>query len=950
MNLLLKKFFLSCMTGIASIAFILALTGCEIEDPVTPPERDIEDNSTWVEQIPDGFGSTSNYAVVAMAEYDGYFYAMTRNEVEGAEIWRRPAAGTTWEQVPYPDGETNGIYGNRWLGCMWGSLIVFNGKLYCGFSSGHQGSVYDSTGCEIWRYDGTTWEPVISDRKDTEESGAITGISGCSSKHSALNPTGDDKSTAEITDGTKSWTTDQWKGGVLQITSGNGKFRRFDIIGNNANTLTIQQNEKAGDAQDKEYTVCDEALTFSNPFPPFEYERGTVAVGDTYEIGTGSDENGFGDFWNKMITSMVIFEDRLYVSTGLNYDYGAQVWYTGDGDTWKVTESKLNVDPPYNTHSFGNYHINPDYKDSMKSVSTSITALVVSSVSGEPILYAGGTGASSGVNSLTNKGRCSRMARLTDDGWELIVDVDVDDNDIGTNENGFGCGMDCAMTNGDFMPWDLISFQDKLFVGIQALAGARILYSETGDKSDCAWQHVVGGDDNPTGLPNGFDGVYNQGIEAIWEILMSRMYQQIAVNLFTYNDTLYAGTVSLYAPTLGATEEYLTGAQIWKSFDGISWIPVTRNGFGNIYNVSFESFAVMGGELYVSVNRGSVDGPDALETPQGGMIYKLTSEPDRGPQPAFAKTGKYRTEMPVSTISTYDEDIPDPTDIYYPIPEDDDNATYKFPIALFLQGGRVDKRYFSEFAKHLAGYGFIVVVPNHDADFLLMDMIQFDGFFPENQQIPDTLDFMNAENTNPFSPLFGIVDNETMVLSGHSFGSAVIIDAIQETCEFPICRPEGSTFDLPEQVKAVALTGINTIPFGNPFDNENRNTDNQVPMAIINGSLDENAQYEDTKISYGKIQNPPKALVFVKGANHYGMCDENNPGNPYYPEDERIDGTPTPQEAEPTLDQDISIETFARWTALFLRAHALGDADALEYVSKTGKYLDANVEASYDGI
>ncbi len=69
---------------------------------------------------------------------------------------------------------------------------------------------------------------------------------------------------------------------------------------------------------------------------------------------------------------MVIFNDKLYVSTGLNYDHGAQVWYTEDGDTWTVTKSKLDVPEPYNTHSFGNYHTNPEYKDSYKPISTSI--------------------------------------------------------------------------------------------------------------------------------------------------------------------------------------------------------------------------------------------------------------------------------------------------------------------------------------------------------------------------------------------------------------------------------------------------------------------------------------------------------------------------------------------------------------------------------------------------
>jgi hypothetical protein len=323
--------------------------------------------------------------------------------------------------------------------------------------------------------------------------------------------------------------------------------------------------------------------------------------------------------------------------------------------------------------------------------------------------------------------------------------------------------------------------------------------------------------------------------------------------------------------------------------------------------------------------------------------YDFTTEAET-PEPAFTTTVLYSTTMPQNT---------DEIDIYYPVPDENDSASYEFPVALFLQGGRVNKSYFSEFAEGLAKYGFIVVVPNHDADFTLTDPdypgieIDFVGFFPENQQIPDVLAFMNYEHADTDSPLYGIVDTETLVLTGHSFGSAVILDAIQETCEFPLCRPEGSTFTLPEEVKAVALTGINTIPFGNPFDTVNRPTDNPVPMVIINGDLDENAEFHDTKDSYKLIENLPKSLVFVKGANHYGLCTENNPGNPDYPGEPQNDGTPTPQENTPTLDQNISIETNARWAALFLRAHALNDTAAMEYISTTGRLLDPNVEVRY---
>ena len=58
----------------------------------------------------------------------------------------------------------------------------------------------------------------------------------------------------------------------------------------------------------------------------------------------------FGDYWNKAITKMTLFNDKLYVSTGLNYDHGAQVWFTADGDSWEVTQP---------ANSFGNFHTSP---------------------------------------------------------------------------------------------------------------------------------------------------------------------------------------------------------------------------------------------------------------------------------------------------------------------------------------------------------------------------------------------------------------------------------------------------------------------------------------------------------------------------------------------------------------------------------------------------------------
>ena len=580
--------------GICAVSLVilaLALPRCDKSENIPVALETIvgRDNSIWERVNIPGFGRHENMAIVAMQEFGGCLYALIRNDFQGAEVWR--TSGIGWEQVLFPGLHSNGIYGNTMTNSHMGWMIVFNEKLYVGFSSGIQGNFLKSSGCEIWRYDGTKWEPVISDRKDREERGTITAIEGCEKDDGAT--------TALFTDATKNWEINQWTGGVLQIMSGAGKFRRFDIISNTGNALTVQLNEIAGE-QGTEYTIC-EKKHYKNPFPPHEYDLGEVQAGDSYEIGTGYDENGFGDYWNKVTTKAAIFEGRLYVNTALNYDYGGQVWYTEDGDTWTVTQP---------SRSLGLFHEEAGYIDNKKPVTRGIPSLGVCGVSGRDKLYAGSLG------STGNLGSCARIAILTEEGWKLIVDGGADENDNGTNENGFGGGLACDMNNGNFNVWSLVCFDGKLFAGIQSLAGARVLYTPNGSSEDGSWFYSVGGDGQ---LPEGFDGVINPAGEA----LGSPMYQNIALNLFPFNEVMYAGIISLYMPEFGATEEFLTGSHIWKTRDGIMWEPVTTDGFGDVQVLTFEAFTTFHGTLYVAGSR-------AANTVGGGLggakIYRLVQE------------------------------------------------------------------------------------------------------------------------------------------------------------------------------------------------------------------------------------------------------------------------------------------------------------------------------------
>jgi len=577
-----------------ALPFILLQCGQFKHIPDALETFSAKDGTSWERVSKPGFGDENNYSVVAMKEFQGRLYAMTRNDNDGCEIWR--TEGNGWEQVLFPGGETNGIYGNVLINNLFADMIVFKDKLYVGFSSGFQGSNRRSTGCEIWSYDGEEWEPVISDRKDVDESGTITAIAGCEEN--------DTETTAQITDSSKSWLADQWASGVLQITSGSGIFRKFDIISNTSDTLTIQDNELAGETG-TEFTICD-SIHYTNPFPPFEYDTGAVEAGNSYEIGMGIDENGFGDYWNRAINCMIIFNNKLYVTTGISYEYGAQAWCTEDGENWTLIMPE---------RSFDIFHDEPTWPGGKKPVVVTILSMCPSSVSGEDVLYAGGTG------STGSAGRCSRMAKLTDSGWEAIVDANVDENDTGTNENGFGDGMGCDMYTGNFMPWTLADFKNRLYVGINTIGGARVLYTPNGSSEDGSWFYSVGGD---SGIPNGFDGEVNEGMtEAMANLVGVDCYKNIVAVLYANDDYLYAGLITSYVPPLGATEEHLSGAQLWKTADGETWQQVIADGFGDKQITHIHSFVEFNGALYLSASKAA----NSLVGGLGGCkIYRMVKE------------------------------------------------------------------------------------------------------------------------------------------------------------------------------------------------------------------------------------------------------------------------------------------------------------------------------------
>ncbi len=175
------------------------------------------------------------------------------------------------------------------------------------------------------------------------------------------------------------------------------------------------------------------------------------------------------------------------------------------------------------------------------------------------------------------------------------------------------------------MPWSLAAFNDELMVGVSG-EGCRVLrapylFPEKPDgtpivkdmNGDGRWFYSVGTGNVATGYTdplgtsnylNGFDAYQYPGTTS---------YQNLAVNLFTFRDKLYGGTISQYAPeyNIPADISQLKGAQIWRTTNGLTWTPVTADGFGDSNIINFEAFTDFGGTLYVSGSKGASATPVA---------------------------------------------------------------------------------------------------------------------------------------------------------------------------------------------------------------------------------------------------------------------------------------------------------------------------------------------------
>ena len=209
----------------------------------------------------------------------------------------------------------------------------------------------------------------------------------------------------------------------------------------------------------------------------------------------------------------------------------------------------------------------------------------------------------------------------------------------------------------------------------------------------------------------------------------------------------------------------------------------------------------------------------------------------------------------------------------------------------------------------MASYGFLVLVPNHRPAGRLF-------FAPELEQISKILASLTVELKNSHS-LNENFDLRRVILLGHSAGGLTGLQVLQNILSALENKKDDSRPKL-----------VGGVFYGSQLTGVQMKKKKEMPIALISGSLDGIVSPKLTKETYQNLQSIPKALMTIKGTNHYGITDIAQP--PDGPKEEHL----------PLLEQHISTHKIAHWSAIFLRAYMLNDKTSHEYFSCNNSLLD----------
>jgi dienelactone hydrolase len=252
------------------------------------------------------------------------------------------------------------------------------------------------------------------------------------------------------------------------------------------------------------------------------------------------------------------------------------------------------------------------------------------------------------------------------------------------------------------------------------------------------------------------------------------------------------------------------------------------------------------------------------------------------------------------------------------------------PLVAVLQGALVDKSQYRKLAIQLARRGHVVVVPNHFRIFppAFPDPV----LFSEVSVVTAVYTTMVAADADPSSPLFRVVDTESMAVIGHSLGGRVGLTALAGVCEPAICTAPDGTYTPPAALRTGAFYGTNMLGFDGVVTDLDTSG---AAVALVQGSLDGISTPDEADATYPTLESP-RARIDIEGANHYGITDQNDPPGA------------GPDPLQPTLPQSVANYYVAQWIGHWLRFHLRNDPWAEFWLYAIGGSYNGIVEVTTD--
>lgn len=229
------------------------------------------------------------------------------------------------------------------------------------------------------------------------------------------------------------------------------------------------------------------------------------------------------------------------------------------------------------------------------------------------------------------------------------------------------------------------------------------------------------------------------------------------------------------------------------------------------------------------------------------------------------------------------------------------------PVVVLVHGSHCTAAMYDRYARGLAREGFLVIAPEQ-----VRTVFGDTAHYPQQAYINWGVDWAAEENAREGSDLAGRIDLGHVFITGHSMGGGVSLGVASDFGQMGLVDEYWS---MPKELVAAVVNGTHNIPpprTGDPLP-----VDNVVPIAFFSGSIDSLVTLDQVSRTFAGVRGvKPYLQVVIEGGNHFFLNDEANPPG----------ARPDPNTM--TIDQGVSVESTAKWTAIWFKAN-LGDEAAL---------------------